>query len=68
MTNLNEQIRTLQKTGEYRFEGMTREESRNAATNLAKKAKAFDRKYGVECNYRIARDAFGYYKAVVIND
>ena len=68
MTNLNEQIRTLQKTGEYSFEGMTREESRQVATTLAKKAKAFDRKYGVKCNYGISRNAFGYYKAVVIND
>ena len=68
MANLNEQIRTLQKTGEYGFEGMTREESKQAAINLAKKAKAFDRKHGVECNYGISRNAFGYYKAVVIND
>lgn len=65
---MKDKIRTLQKTGEYRFEGLSREESRKAATQLAKAAMADDRKYGIESNFGIARDAFGFYKAVQIND
>jgi len=64
---MKDQIRRLQKDGEYRFEGMTREESKKAATALAKAATKEDRKYGIESTYGIARDAFGYYKAVSIN-
>ncbi len=64
---MKDQIRRLQKDGEYRFEGMTREESKKAATALAKAATRDDRKNGIESTYGIARDAFGYYKAVSIN-
>lgn len=63
---MKERIRRLQKEGEFRFEGLTREESRTEATKLAKAAKRDDLKNGVDCEYGIARDAFGYYKAVVI--
>lgn len=61
MKNMSEEIRSLQKNGEYRFEGFSREESRKAATDLAKAAMQEDRKYGIESNFGIARDAFGYY-------
>lgn len=65
---MKDQIRRLQKEGEYRFEGLSREESKKAATELAKVATRDDRKYGItNSTYGIARDAFGYYKAVSIN-
>ncbi len=67
MKNMKEAIRHLQKNGEYRFEGFGREESRRAATELAKAAMREDRKYGVESSFGIARDAFGYYFAAQIN-
>ena len=54
-------IRRLQKDGEYRFQGLSREESKKAAMEQ-------DRKYGIESNYGIARDVFGYYFAKEIND
>lgn len=64
---MNEAIRTLQKTGEFKFEGLSREESRKAATELAKAAMKEDRKYGIESKYGIARDVFGYYFSKEIN-
>lgn len=67
MKNRNEAIRHLQKNGEYRFEGLGREESRRAATELAKAAMREDRKYGIESSFGISRDAFGYYFAAQIN-
>lgn len=60
-------IRRLQKDGEYRFQGLSREESKKAATELAKATMKQDRKYGIESNYGIARDVFGYYFAKEIN-
>lgn len=63
---MKDEIRRLQKDGEYKFEGLTREESRNRATKLAKAARRDDLKNGIDCKYGIARDAFGYYSAVVI--
>ena len=64
---MKEEIRRLQKEGELKFEGLTREESRAEATKLAKAAKKDDLANGIECEYGIARDAFGYYRAVVID-
>ncbi len=61
---MKDEIRRLQKDGEYHFEGLTREESRKAARELAEAAMREDRKYGVESSFGIARDAFGYYYAV----
>ena len=43
-------------------------ESKKAAMELAKAAMKEDRKYGIESNYGIARDVFGYYFAKEIND
>ena len=63
---MKEKIRRFQKEGEFKFEGLTREESRNRATKLAKAARRDDLKNGIDCKYGIARDAFGYYSAVVI--
>ena len=60
-------IRRLHKDGEFRFEGLTREQSSAAAENLAKAAMADDRRYGIESRFGIARDAFGYYFAIQIN-
>ena len=65
---MNEKIRALQKNGEYRFEGLSREESKKAAEELARAAMRYDRKYGIRCKYGIARDAFGYYYAVTMQD
>lgn len=67
MKNTKEAIRNLQKNGEYRFEGLSREESRKAATRLARAAMEDDRKNGIENSFGIARDAFGYYFAAQIN-
>lgn len=67
MKNMKEAVRNLQKNGEYRFEGMSREESRRAATRLAKAAMEDDKKNGIESSFGIARDAFGYYFAAQIN-
>ncbi len=67
MKNMKEAIRNLQKNGEYRFEGLNREESRRAATRLAKAAMEDDKKNGIESSFGIARDAFGYYFAAQIN-
>ena len=64
---MNEAIRTLQKTGEFKFDGLSREESRKVAAELAKAAMKEDRKYSIESNYGIARDAFGYYFTKEIN-
>jgi hypothetical protein len=63
-----EAIRRLQKDGEYRFTGLTRAESKKAATELARAAMKDDRKYGIESNFGIALDAFGYYFAAQINN
>lgn len=57
-------IRELQKNGEYKFEGMTREESRRAAVQLSKEAMAEDEKNGIKSVFGIRRDAYGYYSAV----
>lgn len=67
MKNMNEAVRRLQKDGEYRFEGLGREESRRAAAELAKAAMKDDRKNGTQSSFGIARDAFGYYFAAQIN-
>ena len=67
MKNTKEAVRNLQKNGEYRFEGLGREESRRAATELAKAAMREDRKNGIESSFGIARDAFGHYFAAQIN-
>jgi len=60
-------IRRLQKDGEYRFPGLTRAQSKQAATTLAEATMSEDRKHGIQSNYGIARDAFGYYFAAQIN-
>ena len=60
-------IRRLQKDGEYSFPGLTRSESKKAAVILAEAAMSEDRKRGIQSNYGIARDAFGYYYAAQIN-
>jgi len=60
-------IRRLQKDGEYKFSGLSREESKKAATELAIAAIKEDHKYGIESSFGIARDAFGYYFAAQIN-
>lgn len=65
---MKEQIRRLQKDGTYHFEGLTREESRKAATELAKAAMKDDRKNGIDSQFGICRDAFGYYYAAAIID
>ena len=67
MKNMKEAVRRLQKDGEYRFEGLGREESRRDATELAKVAMREDRKYGIESSLGIAKDAVGYYFAAQIN-
>ena len=67
-TVINEEaIRRLQKDGEYRFPGLTREQSKKAATDLAKATMNEDRKNGIHSNFGIARDAFGFYYAAQIN-
>ena len=60
-------IRRLQKDGEYKFSGLSREESKAAATELANAAMNDDRRNGIESSFGIARDAFGYYFAAQIN-
>ena len=67
MKNMKEAVRRLQKDGEYRFEGLGREESRRAAARLAKAAMEDDKKNGIESSFGIARDVFGYYFAAQIN-
>ena len=62
-----EAIRRLQKDGEYRFPGLTREQSKKVATELAKATMNEDRKNGIHSTFGIARDAFGYYYAAQIN-
>lgn len=64
---MKEQIRRLQKDGEYKFSGLTREESKQAAIKLSRAAMKDDRKHGNTSQFGIARDAFGYYysKAIV---
>ncbi|MBQ7574367.1 MAG: hypothetical protein IJT23_08920 [Clostridia bacterium] len=63
-----EAIRRLQKDGEYRFPGLTREQTKKAASTLATETMAKDRKNGIKSSFGIARDAFGCYYAVQIND
>lgn len=63
----NEAIRYLQKNGEYHFEGLDRNESRAVAAKLSNAAMDYDRKYGIESSFGIARDAFGYYFSAQIN-
>ena len=62
-----EMIRRLQKEGEYKFEGLTREETRQASMKLAGYAMADDMLHGSTEGlvYGAARDAFGYYFAVI---
>ena len=67
MKNTKEAVRNLQKNGEYRFEGLGREESRRAAAELAKAAMRENRKHGIESSFGIARDVFGCYFAAQIN-
>lgn len=64
---MKDKIRRLQKDGEYRFIGLSRSESKKAATELSKAAMEDDRKNGIESRFGIARDAFGYYYSKVIN-
>ena len=61
-------IRELQKAGEYKFKGLTREESKIAATELAVAAREQDKQNGIESSYGIGRDGFGFYKAIQINN
>lgn len=63
---MKEQIRRLQKDGEYRFSGLTREESKQAAIRLSRAAMTDDHRHGIESQFGIARDAFGYYYSKVI--
>ena len=65
--DMKDQIRRLQKDGEFRFEGMSREESQKAAEELARAAQLDDRKHGIESRFGVMRDAFGYYSAVQMN-
>ena len=60
-------IRKLQKDGEFKFEGLTREETRLIAMKLAGYAMADDRQRGMDAGliYGAGRDAFGYYFAVI---
>jgi hypothetical protein len=60
-------IRRLQKDGEFKFEGLTREETRLASMKLAAAAMADDRQNCVDAGliYGAGRDAFGYYFAVI---
>lgn len=64
---MKDKIRRLQKDGEYHFEGLSPNESRKAAEELAQATMMEDRKNGVESCFGIARDAFGYYFAVQLN-
>lgn len=65
-------VRRLQKDGSFsflEFDGMTREESRAAATALAEAANAYDRKYGVVTNgltFKALLGAFGYHYAATV--
>jgi len=61
---MREDIRRLQKDGEYRFEGLSREESRKAAMELAEATMREDRRNGIQSTFGIARDGFGYYFAI----
>ena len=58
---MKDKIRRLQKDGEYRFIGLSRSESKKAATELSKAAMEDDRRNGTESRFGIERDAFGYY-------
>ena len=60
-------IRRLQKDGEFRFNGLTRAESKTATVELAKAAMNDDRSNGIESYFGVGRDAFGYYFAAQIN-
>ena len=62
-----EMIRRLQKDGEYRFEGLERDESKKVAEELVRAAMIEDRKNGVKSNFKTARTAFGHYFAIQIN-
>ena len=62
-----EEIRRLQKDGEYRFPGLTKGQSKIAATALSEAAMNEDRRRGIQSRFGIVRDAFGYYYAVQIN-
>ena len=64
---MEDEIRRLQKDGEYHFCGLSREKSRIAAGELAKAAMLTDQKKGVQSKFGIARDAFGYYFAIQIS-
>lgn len=68
MGTKNESIRALQKHGEYRFEGLDRQESRKAAERLSRAAMKDDRGRGIESRFGIVRDAFGYYYSAQLND
>ena len=61
---MREDIRRLQKDGEYHFEGLSREQSRKAARELAGAAMKEDRENGIQSSFGVGRDAFGYYFAM----
>lgn len=65
---MKEKIRRLQKDGIYKFDGLSREESKKHAIKLARETMKEDKKWGIESNFGIARDVFGYYMAIQIND
>ena len=64
---MKDKIRRLQKDGEYRFIGLSRSESKKAASELSRAAMDDDRRNGISSRFGIARDAFGYYYSKEIN-
>lgn len=62
-----EMVHRLQKDGEFKFDGLTREQTRMAAMKLAGYAIADDRQHGVDAGliYGAGRDVFGFYFAVI---
>lgn len=64
---MKDKIRRLQKDGEYRFQGISREETKQAAVQLSIAAMNDDRANGIDSKFGIAQDAFGYYysKAII---
>ena len=58
---MKDKIRRLQQDGEPRFSGMSRAESKQAATELSTAAMEDDRRNGIESRFGIARDAIAYY-------
>ena len=62
-----EMFRKLQKDGEFKFEGLTREQTRQASMKLVGYAMADDMLHSFTDGlvYGAARDVFGYYYAVI---